>query len=81
MKNTESLKNTVSSISDEELRAKVEAVMYALGIPPQALGHKFSDMSVIRNTVMNMSESDFRNIVSALGDEKAQSILRNINKK
>ena len=81
MKNTENLKHAVSSISDEELRAKVECVMYALGIPPTAMGQKFSDMSAIRSAIMNMSESDFKNIMDTVGEDKAQSILRGINKK
>ena len=37
MENTENLKNTVASISDAELRARVEAVMRALGIPPTCI--------------------------------------------
>ena len=81
MGNTENLKSTVSSISDEELRARVESVMQALGIPPTAMGQKFSDMSAMRNVIMNMSESDLRNILSTLGDKKAQSILRELGKK
>ena len=81
MENTENLKNTVASISDEELRRKVEDVMYALGIPPTAMGQKFSDMSAIRNVIMNMSESDFRNIMATVGEEKAQTILRGMNGK
>lgn len=81
MENTENLKNTVASISDAELRAKVEQVMRALGIPPTAMGQKFSDMSAVRKVIMNMSESDFRNIVSTVGEEKAHTILRNINGK
>ena len=78
MENTENLKNTVASISDEELRAKVEQVMYALGIPPTAMGQKFSDMGAIRRVIMNMSESDFRNIVETVCEENAHSILQNI---
>ena len=81
MENTENLKHAVSAISDEELRAKVECVMYALGIPPTAVGQKFSDMSAVRNIIMNMSESDFKNIMSTVGDEKAKAILRGLNKK
>lgn len=81
MENAENLKNTVASISDAELRAKVEQVMLALGIPPTAMGQRFSDMSAIRKVIMNMSESDFRNIMSTVGEEKAQSVLRDISKK
>lgn len=81
MENTENLKHAVSAISDEELRAKVECVMYALGIPPTAVGQKFSDMSAVRNIIMNMSESDFKNIMSTVGDEKTKAILRGLNKK
>jgi len=81
MENSENLKNTVASISDEELRAKVEQVMYALGIPPAAVGHKFADMTAIRKVIMNMSESDFRNITATVGEEKAQAILRKVNGK
>jgi hypothetical protein len=81
MENTENLKNTVASISDAELRAKVEQVMRALGIPPTAMGQKFSDMSAVRKVIMNMSESDFRNIMSTVGEEKAQTILWGMGKK
>ena len=81
MENSKNLKNTVASVSDAELRAKVEQVMLALGIPPTAMGQKFSDMSAVRNVIMNMTESDFRNIMSTVGEEKAQAILRDINKK
>ena len=81
MENTENLKHAVSAISDEELRAKVECVMYALGIPPTAVGQKFSDMSAVRNIIMNMSESDFKNIMSTVGDEKTKAILLGLNKK
>ena len=81
MENTENLKHAVSAISDEELRAKVECVMYALGIPPTAVGQKFSDMSAVRNIIMNMSESDFKNIMSTVGDEKTKAIIRGLNKK
>jgi hypothetical protein len=81
MGNTENLKNTVASISDAELRAKVEAVMYALGIPPTAMGQKFSDIGAVRKVIMNMSESDLNNIMSTVGEEKARSILRGINGK
>ena len=81
MENTENLKNTVASISDAELRAKVEQVMRALGIPPTAMGQKFSDMSAVRKVIMNMSESDFRNIMSTVGEEEAQTILRGMGKK
>lgn len=81
MENTENLKNTVASISDEELRAKVAQVMYALGIPPTAMGQRFADTSAIRAAIMNMSESDFRRIMSTVGEEKAQAILRGINGK
>ena len=81
MENTENLKNAVASVSDAELRAKVEEVMRALGIPPTAMGQKFTDMTVIRRVIMNMSESDFRNIMSTVGEDKAQAILRNVSKK
>ena len=81
MENSESLKNTVASISDEELRAKVEGVMYALGIPANAVGQKFTDTAAIRKIIMNMSESDLKNIMATVGEEKAQTILRGINKK
>ncbi|MBQ9745870.1 MAG: hypothetical protein IJW21_03530 [Clostridia bacterium] len=81
MENTENLKNTVASISDEELRAKVEQVMYALGIPPTAMGQKFSDVNAIRGVIMNMSENDFRNIMATVGEEKAQTILRGLGGK
>ena len=81
MNNTENLKNTVSSIDDEALRLKVEAVITALGISPNALGQKFNDMSFIRNTVMNMNEQDLYNIISVVGTENAQSILGNIQGK
>ena len=81
MENTENLKNAVASVSDEELRAKVEEVMRALGIPPTAMGQKFTDMTAIRRVIMNMSESDFRNIMSTVGEDKAQAILRNVSKK
>jgi hypothetical protein len=81
MENTENLKNAVASVSDAELRAKVEEVMRALGIPPTAMGQKFTDMTAIRRVIMNMSESDFRNIMSTVGEDKAQAILRNVSKK
>jgi hypothetical protein len=81
MENTNNLKNAVASVSDDELRLKVEAVMRALGIPPTAMGQKFSDMGAIRSAIMNMSESDFRNIMSTVGEEKAQEILRGMNGK
>ena len=81
MENTENLKNTVASISDAELRARVEEVMRALGIPPTAMGQKFSDAASIRRVIMNMSESDLNNIMSTVGKEKTQTILREINKK
>ena len=81
MENTENLKNAVASVSDAELRARVEDVMRALGIPPTAMGQKFTDMSAIRKVIMNMSESDLRNIMSTLGEEKAQAVLRGMGKK
>ena len=81
MENTENLKNAVASVSDAELRARVEDVMRALGIPPTAMGQKFTDMSAVRKVIMNMSESDLRNIMSTLGEEKAQTVLRGMGKK
>jgi hypothetical protein len=81
MENTENLKNAVASVSDAELRARVEDVMRALGIPPTAMGQKFTDMSAVRKVIMNMSESDLRNIMSTLGKEKAQAVLRGMGKK
>ena len=81
MGNTENLKSTVASISDEELRARVESVIRALGIPPAAVGQKFSDISAVRSAIMNMSESDLRGIMSAVGEERAQVILRGVNGK
>ena len=81
MENTENLKNAVASVSDAELRAKLEDVMRALGIPPTAMGQKFTDMATVRRVIMNMSESDFRNIMSTVGESKAQSILRDMGKK
>ena len=81
MENTENLKNAVASVSDAELRAKVEQVMLALGIPPTAMGQKFSDMTAIRKVIMNMSETDLNNIMSTVGEEKAQAVLRGISKK
>lgn len=81
MENTENLKNAVASVSDAELRARVEDVMRALGIPPTAMGQKFTDMSAVRKVIMNMSENDLRNIMSTLGEEKAQAVLRGMGKK
>ncbi len=81
MENTENLKNAVASVSDAELRAKVEEVMRALGIPPTAMGQKFSDMTAIRKAIMNMSETDLNNIMSTVGNDKSQAILRGIGKK
>ena len=81
MNNAENLKNAVSSIDDEALRIKVEAVMMALGISPNALGQKFNDMSFIRNTVMNLSDQDLVGIISAVGTENAQNILKDIHGK
>ena len=81
MRNTENIKNTVASVSDEELRAKMESVMYALGIPPTALGQRFADMGTVRRVIMNMSESDFNNIIATVGEERAESILRELGKK
>jgi hypothetical protein len=81
MENTENLKNAVASVSDAELRARVEDVMRALGIPPTAMGQKFTDISAVRKVIMNMSENDLRNIMSTLGEEKAQAVLRGMGKK
>ena len=81
MENTENLKNAVASVSDAELRARVEDVMRALGIPPTAMGQKFTDMSAVRKVIMNMSENDLSNIMSTLGEEKAQAVLRGMGKK
>ncbi|MBQ8862667.1 MAG: hypothetical protein IJ021_08015 [Clostridia bacterium] len=81
MRNTENIKNTVASVSDEELRAKMESVMYALGIPPTALGQRLADMGTVRRVIMNMSESDFNNIIATVGEERAESILRELGKK
>jgi hypothetical protein len=81
MENTENLKKAVASVSDEELRSKIEAVAYALGIPPSAIGRKFSDMSAVRKVIMNMSESDLNNILSTVGGDKANAIVRDAGKK
>ncbi len=81
MENSENIKNVVSSIDDETLRLKITGIMEALGINPSSMGQKFSDMTAIRNTVMNMSESDLRNIISTIPQEKAEAIMREINKK
>ncbi len=81
MDNTENLKNVVSSIDDETLRLKVEGIMAALGIDPNAMGQKFTDVSFIRNAVMNMSEQDLNNIISTVGEDRAQQILRGVNEK
>ena len=81
MENTENLKNAVASVSDAELRARVEDVMRARGRPPTAMGQKFTDMSAVRKVIMNMSENDLRNIMSTLGEEKAQAVLRGMGKK
>jgi hypothetical protein len=81
MGNTENIKNTVASASDAELRAKIESVMYALGIPPTALGQKFNDMGSVRKVIMNMSEADLNNIISTVGKERSESILRELRKK
>ncbi len=81
MGNTENLKNTVASASDEELRAKIESVMYALGLPPAALGGKLGDMSAVRRVIMNMSESDINKILATVGEERAERILRDLGKK
>lgn len=81
MENTDNIKNVVSSIDDETLRLKIESIMQALGINPNAVGQKFNDMSFIRKTVMNMSEADLRNIISTVSPEKAEIIMREINKK
>lgn len=81
MDNIENLKNVVSSIDDETLRLKVESIMAALGINPNAMGQKFTDVSFIRNAVMSMSEDDLKNIISTVGENRAQEILRDINEK
>ncbi len=81
MNNTENLKNAVSSIDDETLRLKVEQIASSLGISESAIGQKMGDISFIRSAVMNMSEQDLYNIISAVGVENAQSILRGINGK
>jgi hypothetical protein len=38
-------------------------------------------MSAVRKVIMNMSENDLRNIMSTLGEEKAQAVLRGMGKK
>lgn len=81
MNNTENLKNAVSSIDDETLRLKVEQIASTLGISENAIGQKMGDVSFIRNTVMNMSEQDLYNIILAVGEENAKSILGSINGK
>lgn len=81
MNNTENLKNAVSSIDDEALRLKVEQIASALGISENAIGQKMGDVSFIRSTVMNMSEQDLYNIILAVGEENAKSILGSINRK
>jgi hypothetical protein len=55
--------------------------MYALGIPPTALGQKFNDMGSVRKVIMNMSEADLNNIISTVGKERSESILRELRKK
>ncbi|MGN1095907.1 MAG: hypothetical protein ACI4QR_05920 [Eubacteriales bacterium] len=81
MENTDKIKDTISSIDDETLKLKIENIMQALGISPSAVGQKFNDVSFIRKTVMGMSEDDMKNILSTIGEDKAQEILQEINRK
>lgn len=81
MDNTENLKNVIGSIDDETLRQKIESIITALGLDPNAVGSRFTDTAFIRNTVMNMSAQDLDNIITTVGKDRANDILRDINKK
>ncbi len=81
MDNTENLKNVIGSIDDETLRQKIESIITALGLDPNTVGSRFTDTAFIRNTVMNMSAQDFDNIITTVGKDRANDILRDINKK
>ncbi len=81
MDNTENLKNVIGSIDDETLRRKIESIAAALGLSADVAQSRFTDTAFIRDAVMNMSAQDLDNILTVIGKDRANDILRDINKK
>lgn len=81
MDNTENLKNVIGSIDDETLRRKIESIAAALGLSADVAQSRFTDTAFIRDAVMNMSAQDLDNILTVVGKDRANDILRDINKK
>ncbi len=75
------IKNTVSSIDDATLKIKTAEIMRALGIEPASLGARFDDPALLRAAIMNINERDIQSIISMLGKEKTEMILRTLGGK
>lgn len=61
------------SLDDDALREKAEKVAYAAGI-----NGKLPDVSKIRAMLSGISEEDIRKLVSALGKERTEQMIRDI---
>lgn len=66
--------DSLSSLSDDELRERIKAAAKACGIDEKRAAASLGDMSSVKKKLRSLSESQIKAAVSAVGEDKIDKI-------
>lgn len=66
-------------LDDNELKSKITAAALAGGADEKLIKNALSDMSKLKNTVSNLSQSDIDNILKSVDKQNLQKIKDALN--
>jgi hypothetical protein len=77
---TNKIKNFLN-LNDEDFKKKISETAKAGGIEDDKISQMLKDVKSIKQTIGNLKEQDIVNAVNALGSDKLESLMKNIQNK
>jgi hypothetical protein len=74
------LKNLLN-LNDEDFKKKIAEAAKAGGVENDKISQMMKDVKDVKKTIGNLNEQDIVNAINALGSDKLESLVKNIQNK
>ena len=75
------LKQQLSSLNDEQLRALILSISAAAGVPQSSVRTLTDDIPGLRKKLSSLGDGEITALLSAIGTSSAEEVIKNLKKK
>ena len=75
------LKEQLSSLSDEQLRALILSISAAAGVPQSSVHSLTDDIPSLRKKLYSLGDGEITALLSAIGTSGAEEAIKNLKKR